>query len=542
MSLVLAFALLKVGGAWEEMRVLASGSTQPDLFGHSIANVGDLDGDGADDLLIGSPWLGMAGSAVPGAAFLHSGATGARIRRHDSPSGLQTFGASVAGGEDLDGDLIPDYVVGNEDYHGPRPVLVYSGATGAILHQLSPSGASLQFGWRVAVLGDLDRDGVADIGVMSQSALFVFSGATGAQLAAHPISPLVTQFVGLDDLNGDMIPEIALGSPFESNLPNQSEGAVHVLSGATGATLHSWYGTLDNDYFGFDLVAVPDRDGDGRRDLLIGAPQYLDQGYVELVSTRTSATLMRWDRNSTHWAQNLGQCVGVTGDMDGDGVEEYLMGGSYMTITGSAGWRRGGLWIVSGASGVVLQEFEANYEEGFLGWDCVGLGDLDGDGLAEAAVSGIGAPLDAYPVSVPGAVSVYGFERFLDPSATELSASAGSSVSLSFDFPASAGGWEYRFLVSATGAGPARFGVDVPLTPDAFTLHSWNGAYPSAMHPQSLHGLLDGAGKASGSFGFAAGTLTTLVGRTLYAAAAAFPAGLPVPQISSAAVRFEVAP
>lgn len=549
MSLLCASLLLQVGGAWEELHALTTGAAYEDLYGWALANAGDLDGDGVDDLIVGSPFHGQAGSGFgPGAVFVHSGATGALLRRHDAPLVDSGYGWSIDGGADLDGDMVPDYLVGNgANSYANLAVDVFSGASGALLRQLTPPTSMRWFGHAVAIVGDLDLDGTADLAVTgvstnpASSDLFLYSGSTGILIGAHAIDSHSSQIVALDDLDGDQIPEIAVGSATE-DVVVEDEGVVRILSGATGALVLRWDGVALRGLLGWSLAAVPDRDGDGKRDLLIGEPTLYSSGSVLLVSTSTGATLQLWDGAGNPRAYNFGECVGVAGDMDGDRVEEYLMGSASMRIAVSQGSGRGCIQVVSAASGDLLHEFEGKFDGARLGRACVGLGDIDQDGLAEVAGGAVTMQLEGGFVYTSGMVQVEGFERFLNPSATELPAAASSAVALEFDFPPSAAGWEYRFLLSATGDGPTQAGVLIPLTPDALTFRTWTGTYPAAMNGAGLAGALDAAGGAAGSFAFAPGKLASLVGRTLYSAAVAFPAGSARPQISSASVRFIVLP
>src|SRR5206468_7789752 len=73
-------------------------------FGTAVANAGDVNGDGVSDILIGAPGQGRA--------YVFNGATGALIRTITSPAAetLPSFGSAVAGGRDVNGDGIPDFV------------------------------------------------------------------------------------------------------------------------------------------------------------------------------------------------------------------------------------------------------------------------------------------------------------------------------------------------------------------------------------------------------------------------------------------------
>jgi hypothetical protein len=91
-------------------------------FGAALANVGDLVGDGGEQLLVGAPGFSGPGAAGAGAAFVYpvvpldvSGPSPLFRVPGPTQAGAQ-FGAAVAGGADLDGDGTPDYLVGAPGY------------------------------------------------------------------------------------------------------------------------------------------------------------------------------------------------------------------------------------------------------------------------------------------------------------------------------------------------------------------------------------------------------------------------------------------
>lgn len=199
-----------------------------------------------------------------------------------------------------------------------------------------PSGFS-EFGVAVAGAGDVDRDGYADV------------------------------LVGGDAYYG--IP-----------------GGAVLFSGFSGAVLRTWSLGLNGDGFGHAVAGGSDIDADGVPDVLIGAPRatnwvppsVLIRGYAFACSGATGA-LLRWFALNGGDSQ-LGTTVGFTDDLDGDGVDDILLGAL------------GGIWcppqtpcgpilparfeIYSGATGILLrQHFNG------AGSVMVPRVNLDGDGV-----------------------------------------------------------------------------------------------------------------------------------------------------------------
>ncbi|MBZ0251774.1 MAG: integrin alpha, partial [Candidatus Methylomirabilis sp.] len=151
-----------------------------DGFGETVIQVGDLDGDGVSDLLVGAPYhsYDVFEFDATGQAYLFSGRTGERIATLPNPLyGEQCcfphlFGASGAALGDIDGDGVPDFAVGvpdDPDFLWPGSVVIYSGANLTVLRELKGQASSDRFGAALAALDDVDGDGFGDLAVGAPS-------------------------------------------------------------------------------------------------------------------------------------------------------------------------------------------------------------------------------------------------------------------------------------------------------------------------------------------------------------------------------------
>ena len=166
---VLAASLLAVGPNAQPLPQFEFTSPNPEQsrFGIDAAGVPDVDGDGITDFLIGSDdEEGLTGLPGVGRAFVYSGADGLLLHEIHGPSGAATgfFGHTVAGISDLDGDGRGELAIGaiGEDDAGHLDagrVYVFSGATGTLLYGLSSPHvqAAGAFGVALAEVDDLDE-------------------------------------------------------------------------------------------------------------------------------------------------------------------------------------------------------------------------------------------------------------------------------------------------------------------------------------------------------------------------------------------------
>ncbi len=251
-------------------------------FGSGVAPVGDLNADGYDD------FLAIARRPLEGfnRHIVFSGADASVLRTWN----LHPWTSSSAAG-DVDADGYGDVVV--YDAQPTEVVRVFSGQTGQEILNIPesayspmPNGNGAGF---VRAAGDVDRDGHDDLilgmhRLVGDGVVVVFSGATGAvmyTLIGSTIPEVGTSTVfgagfgfvsSAGDVNGDGFGDFSVGAP-DTDVGGLSQaGAVHVFSGADASLIHSFYGGLQNERLGYNVSGARgyDIDDDGFDDVVAG--------------------------------------------------------------------------------------------------------------------------------------------------------------------------------------------------------------------------------------------------------------------------------
>lgn len=146
-----------------------------DHFGASIAGLGDVDGDGVPDFIVGAPdHPDIWGSRI-GAAYVFSGDSGELLHFWEGYSYQTDFGHSVAGPGDINGDQVPDIAVGSPDLWriGQEDpvggVFLYSGVDFSLIRIIDGYEVNSNFGWSCSWVGDFEGDGRDELLIGAQS-------------------------------------------------------------------------------------------------------------------------------------------------------------------------------------------------------------------------------------------------------------------------------------------------------------------------------------------------------------------------------------
>jgi len=369
--------------AWSEYMLY--GDQSGEQSGRSVSSAGDVDGDGLPDLLIGAPdYDGSAGSDQ-GMTYLvlatNLMASWGSFQLYDADYFFEGedagdySGRSVASAGDVDGDGLDDILIGAD---GSDPNNSDSGETYLFLAANLPAiGTTID-------LGDAD---------------YKFEGENHENYSGYAVADA-------GDVDGDGLGDILIGAYGNDDGANHSGKAYLVLA----ASLPSGGGTIDledadygfvgywaDNYAGFAVAGGGDVDGDGLSDILVGA-YGRDAGGTDAGETYLilAADLAGYGTNKISLGDvpvsfagqsaddYSGWAVSFAGDVDGDGLDDILIGApEYHSSYGRA-------YLVYGATVRLLDDqmdladadrvFDGEANNDYCGASVAAAGDVDGDG------------------------------------------------------------------------------------------------------------------------------------------------------------------
>ena len=347
--------LALAGGASAQQELFhLNGADTGDILGSAVAAAGDVNGDGTPDILVAGFAAG-AGAFQFGRVHALSGKGGAILQTWNGTQVGGTFGGAVAGVGDIDKDGCADVLIGAafSDVVGTNSgkAALYSGKTGALIreHLTAPTGA--EFGSTVTGLGDIDADGWPDYAI----------GAPGYVQAA-------------------------------ANL-----GRIYVYSGKTGAELTTLTGTVANSDFGTSIDDAGDVNGDGLHDLVLGEP-YATTGGRFQVRSGANLALTLFSVAAPFAGETFGRSVSNAGDVNGDGFADVIVGGYFANA--ASGVAR----VYLGPAGTPSWVFHGDFDNDHLGNGVDAAGDVDKDGFDDLIV---GAYQNGFSASLTGYVRIY---------------------------------------------------------------------------------------------------------------------------------------
>jgi len=320
-------------------------------LGTGIEAAGDVNADGVPDVIAGSPATHQA--------WVYSGDDGDVLLALQSPEGNDGFGGATTDIGDINGDGHDDVLVGASlsDVTGTDAgsAFVFSGSDGSLLLTLRGEAAGDNFG--SAVGGASDRDtalfvvGAGNAGPAQQGKAYVYEGLDNEpQFVIEPdensvnLGQMFVSVVG--DVNGDGTEDI-YAADWASNLAGRAAGAFVVVSGKNGELLQRAGGEAPRDGLGIGIGDAGDWDGDGHDDLIVGAWQHASAapagGKVYLYSGADGSLLL------TYTGKVMGETFGFDatgmGDVDGDGTIDFLITSAWSAVNGP---RTGRVFILSG--------------------------------------------------------------------------------------------------------------------------------------------------------------------------------------------------
>jgi len=385
-------------------------------LGLIVENLGDLDGDGVVDLIVVEPGFDSPGLVDNGRLTALRGQDGTVIWTLEGTTDFEHLGTPRRFIADVNGDGVTDFLTGAPDAstNGLAKngfVQLLSPRDGTVIWRTDGTVAGEMLGADVAAPVDINGDGLRDAmststeasvsGMFKNGVLQAFDVTNGAPLwrleGPTDFFFLSEKMDPVPDINGDGVNDILVGTPLANTNGLFANGWGGVVSGIDGTLLWTIHGTSNDEKLGRNVAQTDDLDGDGIADAFVGIPGHdgnglTDNGQIRAISLKTGAQI--WAVEGSLNFGKLGRNLKTTDDVDGDGFQEVFSAHDLADTFGRTD--NGVAMLHSGLTGALLWRRDGAASGDHLGNLIVLPGDLDGDGLGDIVVSS--------PDADPGAV------------------------------------------------------------------------------------------------------------------------------------------